>query len=201
MSSDTMLGMLMALGILMVLIIALVVDTRRKKRMRLKNMPDFMNNAKANSEAIHPEVKDYALALVMSNEGIYAAQKDAMKTIGKGIVKGTARGNVRARDMHMKQGSGMHYVVRYQADDMYFFPIGMTFSCQYLQMDANYVRHYSLHEIRKIKTNINMIEIIDDECSFAFQIMISQQTHHLHLKEEAKAFRTYLGNLKKKLSA
>lgn len=202
METNTIVGMLMALGMLIGLVIAWVNNSRRQKKGREANMPDFMHNARENSEAICPEVKGFPLALVTSIEGINAIKKDVMKTVGKGIVKGSASGNMRVKDTRVSQKNGMHYVVRYQGEKLYFFPIGEVFSCQNLQMDAEQIVSYTRADIKEIRTNINMIEITDTNGdTFAFQIMIAQQTHHLLLKEEAKALRTFLGELKKKLSA
>lgn len=200
MKTDTIVGMLLALGMVIGLVSAWVISSSRQKKSRLKNMPDFMRNAKGNSERICPEVQDFPLALVMSNKGIRAVQGDVVKTIGKGIAKGAARGNVRVRDTGLPQGDGMHYVVRYQGEKLYFFPIGRAFNVQELQMDGEHIVSYRLADIKRIRTNINMIEITDDIGTFAFQIMMEEQTHHLILKEEAKAFRSFIGEWKKKLS-
>lgn len=200
METNTMVGMLMALAMVIGLVIAWVNSSRRQKKSREANMPDFMHNARKNSEAICPEVKDFPLALVTSIEGINAIKKDVMKTVGKGIVKGSASGNMRVKDTRVSQKNGMHYVVRYQGEKLYFFPIGEVFSCQNLQLDASQIVSYTRAEIKKIQTNINMIEITDMNGDiFAFQIRIAEETHHLTLKEEAKALRTFLGSLKKKL--
>lgn len=201
METNTIVGMLMALAMVIGLVIAWVNSSRRQKKSREVNMPDFMHNARKNSEAICPEVKGFPLALVTSIEGINAIKKDVMKTVGKGIVKGSASGNMRVKDTRVSQKNGMHYVVRYQGEKLYFFPIGEVFSCQNLQMDASQIVSYTRAEIKKIQTNINMIEITDMNGDiFAFQIRIAEETHHLTLKEEAKALRTFLGSLKKKLS-
>lgn len=199
MRNETLLGMGMAVGLLVILIVYFTYEARKQKKLGDMNKSLFLKNAIDMSEVLTPEIKGSGLALVRQSYDVKQSGKNLGKEMTKGIAKGVVMGGLtgRARVRLVYPNAGCdYYIVRYAKDVLYFYNIGpQLLRDAIICKQENKIRR---SDIKALKLYGNKVTILkQDETEFIFDIQIEHKESHIALKEETKLFKEYLCLIKR----